>query len=69
MRRPQVLIVEDEPHIVLSLELLLQRAGYAACPPVRHVYPPAPEGDRLRDSASRLDLLLIRSLWRAALRT
>jgi DNA-binding response OmpR family regulator len=28
MRRPQVLIVEDEPHIVLSLELLLQRAGY-----------------------------------------
>ncbi len=48
---------------------LLQRAGYAACPPVRRIYPPAPEGDRLRDSASRLDLLLIRSLWRAALRT
>jgi DNA-binding response OmpR family regulator len=28
MGRPQVLIVEDEPHIVLSLEFLLQRAGY-----------------------------------------
>jgi DNA-binding response OmpR family regulator len=26
---PRVLIVEDEPHIVLSLEFLLQRAGYA----------------------------------------
>jgi DNA-binding response OmpR family regulator len=26
--KPRVLIVEDEPHIVLSLELLLQRAGY-----------------------------------------
>jgi DNA-binding response OmpR family regulator len=25
----RVLIVEDEPHIVLSLEILLQRAGYA----------------------------------------
>jgi DNA-binding response OmpR family regulator len=25
---PRVLIVEDEPHIVLSLEFLLQRAGY-----------------------------------------
>jgi DNA-binding response OmpR family regulator len=28
MGRPRVLIVEDEPHIVLSLEFLLQRAGY-----------------------------------------
>lgn len=28
MGKPQVLIVEDEPHIVLSLEFLLQRAGY-----------------------------------------
>lgn len=28
MRRPRVLIVEDEPHIVLSLEFLLERAGY-----------------------------------------
>ena len=26
--KPKVLIIEDEPHIVLSLELLLQRAGY-----------------------------------------
>lgn len=28
MRKPCVVIVEDEPHIVLSLEILLQRAGY-----------------------------------------
>jgi two-component system alkaline phosphatase synthesis response regulator PhoP len=28
MGRPRVLIVEDEPHIRLSLELLLDRAGY-----------------------------------------
>ena len=28
MSRPRVLIVEDEPHIVLSLEFLLGRAGY-----------------------------------------
>ncbi|HEV8617105.1 MAG TPA: response regulator [Methylomirabilota bacterium] len=28
MGKPRVLIVEDEPHIVLSLEFLLQRAGY-----------------------------------------
>lgn len=28
MPKPRVLIVEDEPHIVLSLEFLLQRAGY-----------------------------------------
>jgi DNA-binding response OmpR family regulator len=28
MGKPCVLIVEDEPHIVLSLEFLLQRAGY-----------------------------------------
>ena len=28
MARPRVLIVEDEPHIVLSLEFLLQREGY-----------------------------------------
>jgi|SRR5262245_11494442 len=28
MRKPRVMIVEDEPHIVLSLEILLQRAGY-----------------------------------------
>jgi DNA-binding response OmpR family regulator len=26
--KPRVLIVEDEPHIVLSLEFLLRRAGY-----------------------------------------
>jgi DNA-binding response OmpR family regulator len=26
--KPRVLIVEDEPHIVLSLEFLLQHAGY-----------------------------------------
>jgi DNA-binding response OmpR family regulator len=28
MPRPRVLIIEDEPHIVLSLEFLLERAGY-----------------------------------------
>ena len=28
MRKGRVLIVDDEPHIVLSLEFLLQRAGY-----------------------------------------
>ncbi len=28
MRKPCVVIVEDEPHIVLSLEILLERAGY-----------------------------------------
>ena len=28
MKRPRVLIVEDEPSIVLSLEFLLQREGY-----------------------------------------
>jgi two-component system alkaline phosphatase synthesis response regulator PhoP len=27
-RRHRVVIVEDEPHIVLSLEFLLERAGY-----------------------------------------
>jgi DNA-binding response OmpR family regulator len=28
MATPRVLIIEDEPHIVLSLEFLLQREGY-----------------------------------------
>jgi two-component system alkaline phosphatase synthesis response regulator PhoP len=28
MGKPRVLIVEDEPHILLSLEFLLERAGY-----------------------------------------
>ena len=28
MGKPRVLIVEDEPHIRLSLEILLERAGY-----------------------------------------
>ena len=28
MAKPRVLIVEDEPHIVLALEFLLGRAGY-----------------------------------------
>ena len=28
MTKPMVLIVEDEPHIVLALEFLLQREGY-----------------------------------------
>ncbi|HEV8436940.1 MAG TPA: response regulator [Methylomirabilota bacterium] len=28
MGRTRILIVEDEPHIVLSLEVLLRRAGY-----------------------------------------
>lgn len=29
MRRPRILIADDEPNIVLSLEFLMQRAGYA----------------------------------------
>jgi DNA-binding response OmpR family regulator len=28
MAKPRVLIIEDEPHIVLALEFLLERAGY-----------------------------------------
>jgi len=28
MEKPRVLIIEDEPHILLSLEFLLERAGY-----------------------------------------
>jgi CheY-like chemotaxis protein len=51
---PRVLIVEDEPHIVLSLELLLQRAGYV----VHAAANPAAAIDlagRCRDS---IDLLL-----------
>lgn len=28
MGKPRVLLIEDEPHIVLALEFLLQRAGY-----------------------------------------
>jgi DNA-binding response OmpR family regulator len=29
MRKPRILIADDEPNIVLSLEFLMQRAGYA----------------------------------------
>ena len=28
MGKPRVLLIEDEPHILLSLEFLLERAGY-----------------------------------------
>jgi DNA-binding response OmpR family regulator len=28
MPKPRVLIIEDEPHIVLALEFVLERAGY-----------------------------------------
>jgi DNA-binding response OmpR family regulator len=28
MAKPRVLLIEDEPHILLSLEFLLERAGY-----------------------------------------
>ncbi len=28
MRKPRVVLIEDEPHIVLALEFLLQEAGY-----------------------------------------
>lgn len=59
MVRPRVLIVEDEPHIVLSLEFLLQRAGYETAA--------ATDGDdglalvrQLRPAVVLLDLMLPR---------
>jgi DNA-binding response OmpR family regulator len=51
--RPLVLIVEDEPHIVLSLEFLLERAGYATAS--------APDGEAGLDLVRRLrpDVVLL----------
>jgi len=48
-----VLIVEDEPHIVLSLEFLLERAGYATAS--------APDGEAGLDLVRRLhpDVVLL----------
>jgi DNA-binding response OmpR family regulator len=55
----RILIVEDEPHIVLSLEIVLQRAGYETAV--------ASDGDeglalvrRLRPDAVVLDIMLPR---------
>jgi len=55
--KPRLLIVEDEPHIVLSLEFLLQRAGYETAT--------ATDGDeglelvrRLHPDAVLLDIML-----------
>lgn len=57
MDRPRVLIVDDEPHIVLSLEFLLERAGYATAV--------AADGDealalvrRLRPDVVLLDIMM-----------
>lgn len=54
---PRVLIVDDEPHIVLSLEFLLQRAGYETAA--------AADGDealamveRLRPDVVLLDIMM-----------
>ena len=59
MGRPRVLIIEDEPHIVLSLEYLLERGGYDTAT--------AADGERglamareLRPDAILLDLMLPR---------
>jgi DNA-binding response OmpR family regulator len=59
MRKRRVLIVEDEPHIVLSLEFLLERAGYETAA--------AADGEeglslarRLRPDVVLLDLMLPR---------
>jgi two-component system, OmpR family, alkaline phosphatase synthesis response regulator PhoP len=59
MGRPRVLIIEDEPHIVLSLEYLLEREGYDTAT--------AADGERgldmvrkLRPDAILLDLMLPR---------
>src|SRR5919108_1786842 len=57
MGKPRVLIVDDEPHIVLSLEFLLERAGYETAS--------AGDGDealalvrRLRPSVVLLDIMM-----------
>ena len=57
MGKPRVVIVEDEPHIVLSLEILLRRAGYETAT--------ATDGDeslilirRLRPDVVLLDIML-----------
>lgn len=53
MAGPRVLIAEDEPHIVLSLEFLLARAGYETVV--------AADGDEALDLVRRLrpDLVLL----------
>jgi DNA-binding response OmpR family regulator len=45
MAKPRVLIIEDEPHILLSLEFLLERAGYETLA--------APDGPRGLELARR----------------
>lgn len=59
MGKPRVVIVEDEPHIVLSLEIVLQRAGYETATAI--------DGDeslalirRLRPDVVLLDIMLPR---------
>lgn len=53
MARPRVLIADDEPHIVLSLEFLLDRAGYETVA--------AADGEEALDLVHRLrpDLVLL----------
>jgi CheY-like chemotaxis protein len=53
MARPRVLIADDEPHIVLSLEFLLDRAGYDTVA--------AADGEEALDLVHRLrpDLVLL----------
>lgn len=53
MGRPRVLIADDEPHIVLSLEFLLDRAGYDTAA--------AADGEEALDLVRRLrpDLVLL----------
>ncbi len=53
MARPRVLIADDEPHIVLSLEFLLDRAGYETVA--------ASDGEEALDLVRRLrpDLVLL----------
>lgn len=57
MGKPRVLLIEDEPHILLSLEFLLERAGYETAS--------AADGDeglalakRLRPNVVVLDIML-----------
>jgi DNA-binding response OmpR family regulator len=53
MAKRRILIVEDEPHVVLSLEFLLQRAGYETAA--------ATDGDEGLDVVRRLhpDVVLL----------
>lgn len=59
MSKPRILIIEDEPHILLSLEFLLERAGYETAS--------AADGDeglaqirRLRPDVVLLDIMMPR---------